>query len=75
MSGGDDLESDDEYLSQNWHANEEIEVTVDDSTKDNNIEGDRQSKKGGSLEIGEADDAIVPKAKKDKFPRQLLLEG
>ena len=34
MSGGNDLEFDDEYLNQNWHDNEDVKVEFDDSTRE-----------------------------------------
>jgi len=64
-------------LSQSWHANEQVEVTADDSAgRVNKIEGERVSKKRGSSEIGELDDeAVSSKQKKEKSPRTLLLEA
>jgi protein CMS1 len=68
MSGGDDLESDDEYLNQNWHENEEVEVEVDDSIREN---------KRPVSEIQESieEPETSKKIKKEKSPRHLLLEA
>ena len=73
MSGGDDLESDDEYLNQNWHFNEDVEVAADDSNRENE---ERISKKRDLSEVGESDDEIVSsKKKKSKSPKHVLLEA
>jgi hypothetical protein len=74
-NGGDDLESEDEYLNQNWHQNEDVEVAVDDSRKEV-IE--RPPKKRNEPEIGESDDEEIVASKKSKptkSPRSLLLEA
>lgn len=77
---GDDLESDDEYLNQDWHDdNEEVEVTVDASaTKQERIERPVASKKRSGSAIGEPDDEEIvttQKKMKTKSPKNLLLEA
>lgn len=72
MSGGDDLESDDEYLDQNWHENEEVAVQIDDF-KETRKESEL---KRSAEEIGDPDKEVEPKKqKKEKSPRALLLEA
>jgi hypothetical protein len=76
VNGGDDLESEDEYLNQNWHQNEDVEVAVDDSRKEV-IE--RPPKKRNEPESGESSDdeeiVVSKKSKPTKSPRSLLLEA
>lgn len=76
---GDDLESDDEYLNQDWHDNEEVAVTVDASTKqETNERPVAASKKRSGSAIGEPDDKDIVNAQKKlktKSPKNLLLEA
>jgi len=75
MNGGDDLESEDEYLNQDWHANEDVEVVVDDTRK---AEIERPPKKRNEPEIGEPDDeeiVVSKKSKPTKSPKNLLVEA
>jgi protein CMS1 len=80
MSGGDDLEFDDEYLNQNWHDNEDVKVEFDDSTREQTNEAQAHAhageKKRPVSEIEEPDEEVVTskKKKKDQSPRNLLLE-
>lgn len=71
MAGGDDLESDDEYLNQDWHDDESVEVAVDDSTTPEETE----SKKRSASDLEEEEDIVTSKKKKkQKTPKNLLLE-
>ena len=56
QTGGDDLESDDEYLDQNWGRDETVTVAVDESISQDR--GDKQtlSNKRGITEITGDDD-------------------
>ncbi len=81
MSGGDDLESDDEYLNQNWHDNEEVEVELDVST--NNTSDDKKRSisdmendpDSASTKNSNGEEIVTSKKKqKTKTPKGLLLE-
>lgn len=74
MSGGDDLESDDEYLNQSWHKNEPVEVAVDDSLE----RDEKNSKRRSGADSNELNDEDVTSSrtkKRKKNPRGLLLEA
>lgn len=69
--GGEDLESDDEYLDQNWHKRgEKVDVAIDETLVD--------SKKRGILAIKEQEkdqtEAASASKKIKSNPRQLILE-
>uniref|UniRef100_A0A7S3PUB8 Uncharacterized protein n=1 Tax=Chaetoceros debilis TaxID=122233 RepID=A0A7S3PUB8_9STRA len=64
--GGDDLESDDEYLNQDWHTNQKVDVELDESNN-----------KRSHSEIGkpeETDALLLPSNKKAKSPKHFLIE-
>jgi len=75
MVGGDDLESDDEYLNQSWHTNEPVEVAVDESLEVD----DKNSKKrsvADSDEVSNGEDNPLSSTKKrKKNSKNLLLEA
>lgn len=72
MAGGDDLESDDEYLNQDWHLNEDVDVVLDDAqlTKE-----EEESKKRSSSDIQDEDIVTSKKKKKKLTPRNMLLDA
>ena len=72
MSGGDDLEFDDEYLNQNWHDNEDVKVEFDDSTREqtNEAQAHAGEKKIPVSEIEEPDQEVVTSKRKRKINRQ-----
>lgn len=69
-TGGDDLESDDEYLNQDWHDNEEVEVVVDEYTEV--VSKKRSGSDSDSLK-NEAD--MQTKKKRKKNPKNLLIDA
>ena len=78
QTGGDDLESDDEYLDQNWGRDETVTAAVDESISQDR--GDKQtlSNKRGITEITGDDDedqAVGISKKKKSNPKNLLLEA
>lgn len=74
MSGGDDLESDDEYLDQNWGKDEAVAVALDESIRQQ--EKREESKKRDISEIQSNDEAeVVSKKKKPASSKRLLLEA
>jgi len=75
MAGGDDLESDDEYLDQSWlNKEDEVAVTLDESIRndDNESRGNSSSKKRGNSAIENDEPEISSKKIK---PKNLLLEA
>ena len=77
MSGGDDLESDDEYLNQNWHSNEDVDVVVDDAASEvKDVVTEKKRSAADMEEVNDIDEIVTSnrKKKKSKSPRNLLLE-
>jgi protein CMS1 len=72
-TGGDDLESDDEYLDQNWGKSEPVSVSLDVSS------GVEDNNKRGLAEIYDdsigPDDDDVAKKQKQINPRSVMLEA
>lgn len=74
MAGGDDLESDDEYLNQSWHKNEPVEVAVDDSlTWDEKNSKKRSGADSNELNGDGADSSTTKKRKRN--PKNMILEA
>jgi hypothetical protein len=76
MAGGDDLESDDEYLDQSWlNKQEEVLVTLDETIRkdDDELRENNGSKKRGISAILNDDEPEV--SSKTKKPKNLLLEA
>ncbi len=74
MSGGDDLESEDEYLDQSWGKSETVKVAVDDS-----FQAEERRKKRSLPETEENGDEIIlaisSNKKKKISGKNLILEA
>lgn len=83
QTGGDDLESDDEYLDQNWGKDEAVSVALDESINQDRRDKQKLSNKRGITEItgeggegGDDDEQAIGISKKKKSnPKNLLLEA
>lgn len=76
---GDDLESDDDYLDQNWGKNQSVIVAVDDTTDNQEKRNKRQYDEiddDTDNEINDdTDERITSKKKKKMNPKNLILEA
>ncbi len=74
---GDDLESDDEYLDQNWGKNEAVNVVVDDTTDNQEKRNKRQydDVDDNNDSNDDVDEGITSKKNKKMNPKNLILEA
>ena len=73
MSGGDDLESDDEYLNQSWGEKESVTVALDES-----VQTEETSKKRGlseTVDDGDEETDLIASKKKKISGKNLILEA
>lgn len=72
---GDDLESDDEYLDQNWGQNESVNVAIDETTSQEERDEKSLLVKRISSHLDDEDEPSGITKKKKLNPKNLLLEA